>query len=320
MRYSDQMCEHDDPVTLYLSSLDSARSRETMRHALSSFSRYLHNSDEASYSEIQWSRITFRDLQLFVSFLIDDGKKENTISLYLSAIKGVLRKAATISSVDPDKRVSREVLAEITEQVRAPVVRGKRKMTFVSRADFKALLETFDNEAPASARDRAIFLLMYGCGLRRSEVVELTVPDSINWTQQHLVIKGKGNKRREIPMFAEVEDAILAWLETVRGEQPGPLFFRLSKSGRPLTDKSLTKDGIGDIVKRRCARAAIESYKPHDFRGTYATTLFQLDTDLFTVMKLMGHEDPSTTKLYDLRDGSIGHDAMVKLGEYISAA
>lgn len=316
MGYADEQSHFDDPVDLYLTSLGNLRSRQTMTHALKSFARFISEDFQATAESVQWSRIKYKDIQNFLAHLSDAEYKENTQSLYLSAIKGVLRKAATISTVDPDKRVKHEVLIEITEQITPPVVSGKKQLVYVPYHDMKAILDTCDN-SPAGRRDKAILLLMYGCGLRRSEVVSLNTPKSVNWVQQHLVVIGKKNKRREIPLFKEIEDAIIDWLEEDRGESSGPLFYPLSKSGRLLQTSALTHYGIGDIVTRRCQKAHTETYRPHDFRGTFATTLFELETDLFTIMELMGHDDPNTTRRYDLRNAVAGHDAMAKISQIL---
>ncbi|PTC00344.1 hypothetical protein C9975_08025, partial [Thalassospira xiamenensis] len=81
--------------------------------------------------------------------------------------------------------------------------------------------------------------------------------------------------------------------------------------------RAITPHGVSSILKNACIKAGTKSYKPHDFRRSYITTLFYLETDLLTIQKLVGHESSDTTRRYDLRDLRAGTEAARALGALI---
>lgn len=318
------MSDYIDPVDAYLDGLHSEASLRTMVSALTSFAVAITGKPDATPKQIPWSRLKFTDIQRYIgTFKGAEGKSHRTGLLHLSAIRGVLKKSIGLQHIDPEKRAQRSLLSEISEQLNPPKPSRNKSQNFISLSDFKQIIKTCDDGTPAGIRDTAIFQVIYGCGLRRAEVSSLTYPESVNFQHQHLKVIGKGLLERQLPMYTEVEDAILKYIDKVRGEELGPLFCALTKSGKPLRHKdrplgrdlhSISPRGIALMVERRVISAGFgNQYSPHDFRASFATALLSLDVDLLQVQTLMGHSDPSTTERYDLREHTHSALAVEKL-------
>jgi site-specific recombinase XerD len=154
--------------------------------------------------------------------------------------------------------------------------------------------------------------MMYGTGLRRSEVVKLELKD---YTKKSgaLVIRGaKGGKDRLVYVKGGAARALAAWL-TLRSEEPGPLFCPVHKSGK-IRLETMTDQAILKILKKRGFEAELEPFSPHDLRRTYISDLLDAGADIATVQKLAGHASVTTTARYDRR----GEDAKSKASELLN--
>ncbi|MBC7004150.1 tyrosine-type recombinase/integrase [Photobacterium sp. BZF1] len=151
-------------------------------------------------------------------------------------------------------------------------------------------------------RDQAIFSVLYDCGLRRSELVSLTIGD-VNLIDNSLRIIGKGNKERKI--YFDAKGAMMRKLEewlSLRQSRcvTEPLFCGISKS-KSLTGKVLTTQTINDLCRWVIMNGFNKVFSPHDFRHSLATNLLSQNHDLLSVSKVLGHSSLSTTQRYDQR-------------------
>lgn len=154
-------------------------------------------------------------------------------------------------------------------------------------------------KAATQVRDRALVFLLYGCGLRVSELVGLQRAD-LDLDAQRLTVLGKGNKQRRVPLgraIAEVLEAHLSDLDADRrrrGLPPMALIFPGRDGQKPLTRQAVFK------ILRRLAREAGVSDKvsPHKLRHSFATDLLRGGADLRSVQMLLGHADLRTTEVY----------------------
>ena len=153
------------------------------------------------------------------------------------------------------------------------------------------------NDAPAEAnlterpypeRDLAILEMLYGCGVRVSELVALDVGD-IDWSEDWIRVSGKGKKERQVPV-TERAAAVLRDYLAKRQTHPGENALFLNYHGRRLTDASVRK-----LVK---VYAKDRSIHPHSFRHAYATHLLSAGADLRAIQELLGHARLSTTQKY----------------------
>ncbi|MEO8026513.1 MAG: tyrosine-type recombinase/integrase [Bryobacteraceae bacterium] len=145
-------------------------------------------------------------------------------------------------------------------------------------------------ERPHPERDLAIFELLYGCGLRISELVALNIED-FDFTEQWIRVRGKGRKERQVPYTSKAAEAVARYLET-QPARAGTL-FRNHAGGR-LTDR-----GARGIVKFYARMIEGDSsIHPHGLRHAYATHLLRSGADLRAIQELLGHAALATTQKY----------------------
>jgi integrase/recombinase XerD len=153
-------------------------------------------------------------------------------------------------------------------------------------------------------RDRAILEILYGCGLRVSEAVELRV-SNLYFDEGYIKIIGKGNKERLVPIGEMAADAVNAYLE----RRPEPyddfsddLVF-LNRFGRSLSRQSMFK-----MMKKMALLADVrKEISPHTLRHSFATHLVENGADLRMVQEMLGHENLVTTEIYTHIDTSTWH-------------
>jgi integrase/recombinase XerC len=151
----------------------------------------------------------------------------------------------------------------------------------------------FDPERPFPLRDRAIFELLYGCGVRVSELAGLNLAD-IDRSEAWLRVRGKGRKERQVPLPGKAAEALERYLAQRAVVRDEPAVFLNHRNGR------LTSRGIRGIVKfyARQVENSDPSIHPHSFRHAYATHLLADGADLRAIQELLGHARLSTTQKY----------------------
>jgi len=143
------------------------------------------------------------------------------------------------------------------------------------------------------ARDRVIFELLYGCGLRVAELVGVDVQD-FDWGARWLRVRGKGRKERQVPYGAKAAEALERYLQARAGYDSPALL--LNRRGGRLTTRSVAR-----IVKRFAVLfSADPSLHPHSLRHAYATHLLSDGADLRAIQELLGHASLSTTQKYTM--------------------
>jgi len=148
-------------------------------------------------------------------------------------------------------------------------------------------------ERPHAARDLAIFELLYGCGLRISELVGLNL-DDFDFGEHWVRVRGKGRKERQVPFPGRAAQALERYLGSRSPAQDGERAFFLNHHGRRLSDR-----GARDIVKFYARMITGDSsVHPHSLRHAYATHLLSDGADLRAIQELLGHAQLSTTQKY----------------------
>lgn len=140
-------------------------------------------------------------------------------------------------------------------------------------------------------RDNAVVELLYGSGLRVSELCGLTAAD-LDLARRQVRVWGKGNKQRRVPLSGPAVDALRAWIDHGRAEMLSSEPLRelfLNQRGNPLTPRD---------VRRLLDRRAKAPVNPHALRHTFATHLLDGGADLRAVQELLGHADVGTTQIY----------------------
>ena len=274
------MPERDDnTLTAFVRHLASERrlSPHTVKH-------YQRDLERAAPHLPPWTRVTVHDVRALVARLHRQGLGGRSLQRLLSTLRTFYT------------WMNREGLARDNPalDVRAPKS-GRRLPKALDADQTRQLLDAEGGEGPLGLRDQAMLELLYACGLRLAELISLDL-DSIDLAGAQLVVTGKGNKTRQLPVGAPALAAVRAWLQarplfTADADQPA-LF--LSQRGRRISPSS---------VQQRLRRAALtrgldDHLHPHKLRHSFATHVLESSGDLRAVQELLGHANLSTTQVY----------------------
>jgi len=166
---------------------------------------------------------------------------------------------------------------------------------YLSPAEIKGIIEAVRPEDKGSKRNKSIIELLYGSGLRLSELINLKIAD-IEFEAGFLRILGKGNKQRLVPLGDFANKAVSDYLATRKEPKTGgdSEFVFLNRFGHKFS-----RVGLWKIIKNLVAKAGIvKKVTPHTFRHSFATHLIEGGADLRMVQEMLGHADISTTEIY----------------------
>ena len=289
--------------------------RGALAEAVDEYLDYLAVERNASANTVAAYR---RDLAAYLAFLADEGvdaprrgraaprrgvrgptagraaSRTASVARALSAVKGFHAFMAR-------EGISR---AHPTAAVRLPRT-SEHLPDYLTVDQARRLLEQPFPDTPAGARDRAMLEMLYGCGLRVSELTGLDV-GSLHLDDEFLRVVGKGSKERLVPIMGTSLEALRAYLDGPRAAlaaharslDPSPAVF-LNKNGRRISRQAV------HAVCERCGRAAgIEGLHPHTLRHSFATHLLAGGADLRVLQELLGHADIATTQIYTHIDRS----------------
>ena len=174
---------------------------------------------------------------------------------------------------------------------------GRKLPAVLSVKEIDRLLSAIDLSHAQGYRNLTILETLYGSGLRVSELISLKISD-LHFEENLLLITGKGNKQRLVPLGGVCKQKLQVYIEEVRVHVPVKKDFRdivfLNQHGRQLT-----RAMIFTIVRQTAANAGIEKkISPHTFRHSFATHLLENGADLRSIQLMMGHENITTTEVY----------------------
>lgn len=295
-----------NPVDVYINSLSSRRSQDTMRTALRSVVRVMGAEGWANIEAdaltdddvraVSWHKLTQAHLDALRAALIRAYEPASAL-LRMNAIRGVMKKAWNSNLMTTD-----EYLRAV--QVDGIPVHQTDAGRSLSKEEIGKLLDACaESDHFAASRDAAVLAVMIFGGLRREEACNLDVAD-YDPDEASLKVKGKGNKKRTTYLCEDGMDVLNKWLER-RAQKAKPsqkhLFLTFHCDGRLVRPDRMSTMTVNVIMRRACLKAGIPVITPHDCRRTFATLLFAGGADLFLVQSLMGHAKPETTKRYDKR-------------------
>lgn len=283
--------QQTDPVSLYLEGL-APTGRRSVKSLLSSATEIV--GFEGLLEEMPWNLIEYQHLALIRNTLKQEGKSANTINLALSAVRGVMKACFHLKLITAEQMLLLKGITAVRSQ-RLPSGRSLTKSELAKMHRSCKLDKT-----TIGKRDYAVIALLLATGIRRSEVIAITLDDYNTRTGVLNIQAGKGDKQRTAYLNTESRLIIRQWL-TERGSQPGSLFNPITKTGTIL-NKTLTSQTIYDIIKQRSEQAKIDPVRPHDLRRTFVTQLLDAGVDINTTRQLVGHTDIQTTARYDCRD------------------
>jgi len=226
----------------------------------------------------------------YAAYLGRRGYAPSTRARKLSALRGLTRYLSGRDLLPADPAAG------------LPGPRQRRRLPRTLRRDeVERFLAALGGDEPLRRRDRALFELIYGCGLRSAEAVGLRL-DDLDLGRAEVRVRGKGGRERVLPLGEEAADALACYLRSgrpalARGRGPvrpaaDPHVF-LSRNGRPL----LTSD-VRRLVVRYCRVAGLEDASPHMLRHAFATHMLEGGADLRAIQELLGHASVATTQVY----------------------
>jgi integrase/recombinase XerD len=226
-----------------------------------------------------------RDLVLFLEALDGQGLAPSSRARCLSAVRGFF------------KHLVREGKLEASPVRDLHPGRRSRPMPKVLSVDeIVALLGAAAGNDALASRDRAMLELIYGCGLRVTEAVELTA-SGLHLEAGYLTVIGKGSKERAVPLGGKASEALREYLAKARGA--------LDPSGRARAlflgrrGRGLTRQAFWKRLRTLTARAGLAgTVSPHVLRHSFATHLVEGGADLRSVQLMLGHADITTTQIY----------------------
>lgn len=247
------------------------------------FIEYLDSNHFPRYDAIKSNIIRY-----YVSFLSDKGYKSRSIARKMSSLRSFYR------FLMMEGIVATNVFSEIS----SPKLE-KSLPKFLYFEELDQLFESINTNTPLGKRNMAILELLYGTGMRVSELCGLKVQD-FDFYNNQLIVLGKGRKERYLPMYEHMKNALQDYLQSARivllakgNNSENPYAF-LNYRGTELTQR-----GIRIILNQITDQAALQiKISPHMLRHSFATHLIDHGADLRSVQELLGHENLSTTQIY----------------------
>ncbi len=290
----------DELVRAYLRILANQRgaSAHTLRayqRELLGFAAWITAQFGASHSP---GLIQHTDIRAYMGTLYGRGLAKASVARALAAIRSWFKWLARTGLV---------------QQNAASLVSTPRLPSHLPRVpsieQMNRVVDSIDNEAASwPARDKAILELLYGCGMRNAELTGLDLRD-IHWANEAILVRGKGQKQRYVPLGDAAALALRAYLaeRSARLAAASPqcatpavfLNLRLRGLEKPGGDARLTTRSVGRIVKRVAVRRGLApDVHPHTLRHAFGTHLLEEGADLRAIQELLGHERLSTTQRY----------------------
>lgn len=241
---------------------------------------------------VDFVKTDFDQLQEFIFEQFKDVKSEATQARILSGIHAWFRFLLYKDYIDQDP----------SELLEGPK-KSKHLPTVLTLDEVNAMMAAIDLSTNEGHRNRAMMEMLYGSGLRVSELVNLQL-SKIYLDEHYMLIEGKGSKQRLVPISPVAEEWFGYWMQDRSSWPVKPEardFAFVNRYGRPLT-----RAMVFTIVRNLCAEAGIiKTVSPHTLRHSFATHLLQNGADLRVIQQLLGHEDLATTEIYthlDIQD------------------
>jgi len=260
--------------------------RNASPHTIKAYTTDLANF--AAYARsCDWEQIDHIAIRGFLSQLYEKGLSKTSVARSLAAVRSLYRYLAREGVVEhnPAKLVATPKLPK--KLPRVPTI--------------EEMNSVLDGQMPATAafpeRDRLMLELLYGCGIRNSELTGINVED-IRLSAEAILIRGKGKKERYVPFGDSVKIALKAYLParqaTLAGTRWNTPALLINRRGGRLTTRS-----VGRIIKRiAVAKGLSPDVHPHTLRHAFGTHMLEEGADLRAIQELLGHERLATTQRY----------------------
>jgi integrase/recombinase XerC len=266
----------------------SLKEKNASTHTIKAYSTDL--AEFAAYiGDARWDSIDHLRIRGFLSHLYDKGLSKPSVARHLAAIRSLY------------KWLAREGVVQQNPAALVATPKLPKKLPRVpTLEEVNTLLDSGMPEvATFPERDALIFELLYGCGIRNSELTGIDL-DDIRWSNEAILIRGKGKKERFVPFGDAAASAAKAYFPkrqevlALRNKRNNHALLINLRDGERLTSRS-----VGRIVKRiAIARGLPADVHPHTLRHAFGTHLLEEGADLRAIQELLGHERLATTQRY----------------------
>ncbi len=294
--YIDQFCDH--------LTYERNVSPHTLRNYLSDLMQFYDHlapaDKEGNRRHVDVRQVDNLTIREYLSALYEQKRKKTSIA----------RKLATLRTFF--KFLCREEVLKLNPArlVASPRLEKKLPVT-LSVEDVVRFIETPDTDTPLGKRDRAVLELLYGTGMRVSELCGLNL-DDIDYSHMSIRVRGKGRKERIVPFGTKAKEALEVYLG-VRGEllaeatedERDPMAIFLNYQGTRISTRS-----VGRMIDKYLKIVAdMRNISPHSLRHSFATHLLNAGADLRAIQELLGHARLSTTQKYT----HVSHERMMEV-------
>jgi integrase/recombinase XerC len=282
--------------------------RGASKHTLRAYQRELHGFAAFQFEryggEQSVDRIEHTQIRAFMGMLYDRGLSKSSAARALAAVRSWFKWLARAGYVEQNA-------ASLVATPRLP----KHLPRVPSIEQMNQAVDSVSKEAASwPARDKAILEVLYGCGIRNAELTGLNL-DDIHWANEAILVRGKGQKQRFVPLGDAAAQALRAYLAeraarldaagVVNRNATPALFLNLQlrglghAGGTSGGQARLTTRSVGRIVKRIAVERGLSAdVHPHTLRHAFGTHLLEEGADLRAIQELLGHERLSTTQRY----------------------
>jgi integrase/recombinase XerC len=287
---ANQRTQVQKAVDQYLRVL---RQRNASAHTIKAYARDL-DTFAAYVGSRDWKKIDHFSIRGFLSHLYEKGLSKTSVARALAAVRSLYRWLAQEGVVEqnPAKLVSTPKLPK--KLPRVPTIEEMNSVLDGNMPEVAAFPE----------RDQLMLELLYGCGVRNSELTGIDL-DDIRPSAEAILVRGKGKKERYVPFGGTAVAALAAYLparqkvmaEARHGQAPhknDPRALLINRRGGRLTSRS-----VGRIVKKiAVAKGLSPDVHPHTLRHAFGTHMLEEGADLRAIQEMLGHERLSTTQRY----------------------
>ena len=268
-----------------------------MKKDLNEFYKYLENKNYSSHTIASYkkdlnqfytfaqntNKIDYNFIRKYLQFLYDKKYTSKSISRHISSLKSFFKYLTKIGKIkeNPCLLISNPKIT-------------KKLPNYINYNDLEILFKVPDKSDVLGLRNLLILELLYSCGVRVSELVNIKLKD-VDFDNNRILILGKGNKERYVLYGKVCCELLNEYLLKSRSKlNKNSEYLLVNKFGNKITDRSIRMI-IDDIIKKSGLKLNVS---PHTFRHTFATHLLNEGADLKIVQELLGHENIATTGIY----------------------
>lgn len=246
----------------------------------------LNNFFNGNDNKKKIEEVNYQDFQNYLSYLNDLKINARSQSRIISSMRSFFKFLIL-------EKIIKENPTELLENPKT----GKKLPEFLTIEEIELLVNQIDRSKKEGERNLAIIEVLYGCGLRVTELIELKISE-IYWEEGFIRIIGKGNKERLVPLGKIASKHLKIYLNEIRVHQKVKDLFVdhvfINKNGSKISRVMIFK-----IVKKLTEKAGIQkNISPHSLRHSFATHLVEGGADLRSVQEMLGHQSITTTEVY----------------------